>query len=596
MRFSAPRSVSPSPERRSSHAPNPQRRPSTFGLNSSSESDSEYDETYPDSDSAHSAPDSSDSDSFCYESESEIPPRPSKTRRPPLRSSREQTHIDDTIAAIRLRTRHHDPYEEWEREMKRDSLRAARKTHTDTEAKFVQFQNQRRLDESRRLAAEFKRDELQIVQKLDSFRLQLQAKEKTLHEKLTERNDRLWKRIEDSIKLEQDKEQARLDEERKAREEAERKLREEEEKRQKEEQRKKQEEDRIRRVEEEAKRLKDEEERRLREEKEAAMKEAKQREERLKAEEDSRKAAGMTTSQEDWKEARKNLQTAKTQGTRFVKADSNLKPIWSAGRRAITAKIGQLTNDSETINRVSSQLVAALLPFTPLPPPVYTALLSSLAKAVVLQAETEITAEKRSAIPLAQVTFICLGALEGFSEVLFAKMMQRIGPWIIPCPIPEKDFDDRSWKDDGEVRKMQGYRAGEDGVMETQTEYKDRVKGVMRLYFSVLKIVPMKGPMKRMFQLPRYWTWMARLLGLRSLLATPVGAEVLFVALEVLGTDALQIWGYQFVKALRLIYEGATDGLGDGKVLGGTSPEGIAARARVKLEVESIMGRYSSMG
>lgn len=61
------------------------------------------------------------------------------------------------------------------------------------------------------------------------------------------------------------------------------------------------------------------------------------------------------------------------------------------------------------------------------------------------------------------------------------------------------------------------------------------------------------------------------------------------VALEVLGADALQIWGYQFVKMLRVIYDASTEGLGGGKVLGGTTPDGIAARARVKLEVESIM-------
>ncbi|KAF9062978.1 GLE1-like protein-domain-containing protein [Rhodocollybia butyracea] len=238
------------------------------------------------------------------------------------------------------------------------------------------------------------------------------------------------------------------------------------------------------------------------------------RDERLKAEEESRKAAGMTTYADDWKEARRNLQILKIQGTRVVKANSTLKPLWNAGRRAITVKIGQLTNDEPTINRVSSQLIEILLPpLAPIPLPVYIALLSSLAKAFVLQAETEISAAKRSAIPLAQVTFNCLERLEGFSEVLYAKMTQRIGPWLVPCPIPEKDFDDRAWKDVAEMRLMLGLRTGEDGAMETQSQYMDRVKGVARLYFEVLKIVPRQGPMKRMFQLPRYWSWMARMLG-----------------------------------------------------------------------------------
>lgn len=39
---------------------------------------------------------------------------------------------------------------------------------------------------------------------------------------------------------------------------------------------------------------------------------------------------------------------------RIVKADKALKAIWSAGRRAITPKIGQLTNDAEAINKIVS--------------------------------------------------------------------------------------------------------------------------------------------------------------------------------------------------------------------------------------------------
>ncbi|KAE9399596.1 hypothetical protein BT96DRAFT_939277 [Gymnopus androsaceus JB14] len=571
MRFRAPRSLSPpSPQRKHRHS-------STFGLNSSSESDDESDA---DSDSGDSVPESdSDSDSFCYASET----IPSNPKQPSSRPS----HVEDTIAAIRLRTRHHDPYEEWEREMKKESLRAARKNYSDAQANFHRYQSQRQLEESRRLAAAFKQDETQILKALDGWRLDQQAHENHLREMLNERNERLWGRIEASIKLEQDKVQARLDEERRIKEETERKRREQEERKRQEEERKREEEQRRKWEEDEAKRKQEEEQRKLREEKEAAAREAKERDEKLKSEAENRKAAGMTTSEDDWEEARKNLHITKTQGTRFVKANPSFKRIWNEGRRSITAKIGQLTND-DTDYQPS---VSILLPQTgAVPPPIYTALLSTLAKALVLQAETEITAEKRSAIPLAQTTFNCLEQLEGFSEVLFAKMNQRIGPWVIPCPIPEKDFDGRAWKDDTEARKMQGYRLGEDGaVVETQNEYTDRVKGVMRLYFSVLKIVPRKAPLKKMFQLPRYWTWMARMLGSRTLLATPVGAEILFIALEVLGADALQIWGYQFVKMLHLIYDGATDGLGDGKLLGGSSPDGIAARARVKLEVESIM-------
>jgi len=37
-----------------------------------------------------------------------------------------------------------------------------------------------------------------------------------------------------------------------------------------------------------------------------------------------------------------------------------------------------------------------------------------------------------------------------------------------------------------------------------------------------------------------------------------------------------------------LIHEGTTDGYGDGKLIGGDSPLGAAARARVQLALENI--------
>lgn len=38
------------------------------------------------------------------------------------RSPAERRHVEETVAAIRLRTRHHDPYEEWEKQARKDAL------------------------------------------------------------------------------------------------------------------------------------------------------------------------------------------------------------------------------------------------------------------------------------------------------------------------------------------------------------------------------------------------------------------------------------------------------------------------------------------
>ena len=65
-------------------------------------------------------------------------------------------------------------------------------------------------------------------------------------------------------------------------------------------------------------------------------------------------------------------------------------------------------------------------------------------------------------------------------------------------------------------------------------------------------------------------------------------------ALDIMGTDAKDIWGVQWIKVLALIYQGVTEGLPKGSndeklLIGGQSPEGKSARMRVFLQVERIM-------
>lgn len=45
---------------------------------------------------------------------------------------------------------------------------------------------------------------------------------------------------------------------------------------------------------------------------------------------------------------------------RVVKGNKELKSIWSAGRRAITPKIGQLTNDMQAIQRIVSLALGSM--------------------------------------------------------------------------------------------------------------------------------------------------------------------------------------------------------------------------------------------
>jgi nucleoporin GLE1 len=160
---------------------------------------------------------------------------------------------------------------------------------------------------------------------------------------------------------------------------------------------------------------------------------------------------------------------------------------------------------------------------------IYTALLSSLAKAVILQAETEVTAKKRSAGPLAQVTSTLLENVNYFPEVFFARLVQRVGGWPIPLIVPRTDHNGANWETEKARWKAMGYRksAVSDDV-EGAAEYTTRVAGVMRVYFHVLQIRPVQRPLKPMFQAHRLWVWVARLMGEGALLVTVVAAQLLY--------------------------------------------------------------------
>lgn len=160
---------------------------------------------------------------------------------------------------------------------------------------------------------------------------------------------------------------------------------------------------------------------------------------------------------------------------------------------------------------------------------VFLAILSSLAKDILLQAEVEITAEKRSAIPIAQLTFNILVSVPEFGDVFFTKLVQRVGGWPIPYAVPGTDYDNRKWESNEERFKVMGFRKSEENdSLETEAEFSSRAAGIMRVYFLILQFNPPHGPLGFMFQTTRYWSWFARLLGQRNLLQSPVAAELIY--------------------------------------------------------------------
>ncbi|KAF7982699.1 hypothetical protein HWV62_26536 [Athelia sp. TMB] len=515
----------------------------------------------------------------------------SPTRNPlrPRQNQLEVRQAEDTVAAIRLHTRHNDPYEDWEKRTRREAFRTARKVQTENLLALHDTQSSQSKTQTSYLLHRSAAIDQQIKQHIAARKAQLAREEEELRRRWALYQKDIWARVENGIKWEESRVQAEIEVERKKREEVEKKQREEEAKRRLAEEKKKAEADRKQQEEEAIRKEKEREEQQRIQEEEVV----KARKVAEQAEAEERKALGLTTADEDWRSARAMLKQLKSGPMKNVKSQKQLKSTWSALRRQITPKIGQLTNDAQSINLISSQLHSLAMPPTPHPDEIYIPLLSSLAKAILLQAETEVTASKAAAIPLAQVTKNLLGTLPHFDDVLFAKLVQRVGTWGIPTAMPATDIDSTVPFDEDGLRKVMGYRDSESG-REAQSDYVQRVAGIMRVYFLVLMgSGGVDRPLGKSWQTQRYWAFFARMLGGSvgggsSGVESAVAAEILFAALEVAGIQAAHNWGNQWIKVLGLTYEAVHSGK-----LGGNTPEGKAGRVRVQLEIERIIKAIS---
>lgn len=90
-------------------------------------------------------------------------------------------------------------------------------------------------------------------------------------------------------------------------------------------------------------------------------------------------------------------------------------------------------------------------------------------------------------------------------------------------------MDGKAWTSQDEYRKICGFRKSESGEgMETVLEYSNRLSSMMRVFFHILKIRPIQKPLDQMFQMPKYWTWFARMLGDPKLLADPIAPQLFY--------------------------------------------------------------------
>ncbi|KLO06245.1 hypothetical protein SCHPADRAFT_838304, partial [Schizopora paradoxa] len=500
--------------------------------------------------------------------------------------------VEETLVSIRSRIRHTDPYDAWERQTRKDAFHVARAHHSQTLATLRSAVVSRHNATEHSILAAREAERVDLARRVAELEGKRQLEERRLRDAWREREKRLWDRVESSIKGEEDRYRARLEAEKKAREAEERAKLAEEQRRRDEEAKK--------RKEAEALRLKAEEERKKKEEEERIAQEQKIAQEQATAEQQEgqkmRSTLGCLEARDLWLSGLKAVKGPKAPDPPPANYQPPpappLKKIWSAQRRKITPKVGQLTDDPREIARILKAIIAPI-PSVPGADQqnLHHALLSSVSKAVLSQAETEVTAHKAAARPLARVIVALIATYPLLGEIFWARMIGSIGVWAVggiePTLIEVDDTTGERHELDakGKLRRW-GMREEE-----PTDAYVSRVAGVLRLYFEML-FVEMDGlnlgnmQLQPQFRPARLWAYLAQLINHEGMLKRVVAPEAIYVALDSVGSKALTIWGAQFVKILRVIYEGTGK---EKETWGGPEVVAQASRARCQLEVEKIL-------
>ncbi|WFD33022.1 Nuclear pore complex nucleoporin component [Malassezia sp. CBS 17886] len=155
-----------------------------------------------------------------------------------------------------------------------------------------------------------------------------------------------------------------------------------------------------------------------------------------------------------------------------------------AAKRAITPKIGQLTNASAEIARIVHALddilsQARAVPDADAQHRLYYWVLNHLSKCLIRQAEQEVAARQETAFPLARVALgLMLRGHSALGDVLMARLVKKC-PYVLGY-VPERRPSD----DERTYRRMLGARPDAE---ESAHMFAGRMAGICALYFACLQ-------------------------------------------------------------------------------------------------------------
>ncbi|KAJ2774179.1 hypothetical protein IWQ56_000687 [Coemansia nantahalensis] len=224
-----------------------------------------------------------------------------------------------------------------------------------------------------------------------------------------------------------------------------------------------------------------------------------------------------------------------------IQRNKDIKAACFKQRGLITRGLGQLKDSWEFIARTADNIKAILADSAGGGPLVERWMLNLVAKAIVKQAEREVSVTHPAAYPLAATAVLITQKHPQLLDMLMVRLVKKC-PYVIPEYIRRQPGQSVA-----DFVRASGYKENEDGERESEGIYMERMAGMVALFAAIVQTA--SNGSSNPFPIRHGWTWLARMLNQAPRTISPLLVQTF---LSVAGTAMAAAYPRQLPKMLDL--------------------------------------------